>query len=198
MGPLEAMTTRERSLFNLERALIARSFPGLTPRLVRLAEAADYDALARDPRLVFSAAQADAAGAELVPLMTHMLLHYEMKDAGQAHWYGHGPYFTRRATELGMFSDTLRHRCFSIDDWLDNPFLRSGRHAVNARVNDVVFGLARAYDEELNDFFVNERWLRGGHRLPESLLPFVKFYAEELTDLLAVGATVTQLTQRAR
>jgi len=85
-----------------------------------------------------------------------------------------------------------------MSDWLDNPFLRSGRHAVNARVNDVVFALARAYPEELNDFFLNERWLKGGHKFPDSLLAFVKFYAEELTDLLAVGATVAQLTARAR
>lgn len=192
MSPLEPMTREERSLYNLERTLIHRHFPGLSARQVRLVEAPDFDGRAAEPRLEL--AQAAAEQQDAAALLTHILIHYELKDGGHPHWYGHGPLFARRAAELGVYSEAVRRRCFSMGDWLENPFLRSGPHAVHARVIDVVFALAGAYEEELRDFFLNERWLRGGHRLPESLLPFVKFYADELTDLLAVRMSVVQLT----
>lgn len=191
MSPIEPMTREERTLYNLERTLIHRHFPGLAARQIRLVDAADFDGRAVEPRMELSRA---AVEQDTAALMTHLLIHYELKDAGDPHWYGHGPRFARRAAELGVYSESVRRRCFSMQDWLDNPFLRSGRHAVHARVIDVVFALADAYGEELSDFFVNERWLRGGHRLPESLLPFVKFYSEEITDLLAVRMSVAQLT----
>ncbi len=196
MRNLEAMTRQERSLYHLQRTLIERHFRGLAPRQVQIVDALDFDARAKEPRLQLSRQQADSSGLNAVAVLTHLLIHYEMKDAGQAHWRGHGPYFTRRATDLGVYSDAVMRRCFSIADWLDDPALRSGPHAVNARVIDVVFGLASAYREELVDFFANERWVKGGHRIPESLLPFVKFYSEEITDLLAVGLSVATLTPR--
>jgi len=37
------MTREERTLYNLERTLIHRHFPGLAPRQVRLIDVADYD-----------------------------------------------------------------------------------------------------------------------------------------------------------
>lgn len=196
MSDVPSMNRVERTLYNLERTLIERRFRGLVPRAVSVVDTADFDGRAREPRLQLSAGRAAAGGQPLADMLTHLLIHYEMKDAGNVHWAGHGPAFTRRAAELGVFSDTLRSRCFALEDWLENPFLRSGRHAVHARTGDVVFGLARYYSEELHDFFLNERWLKGGHRFPDSLLPFVKFYSEELTDLLAVRATVARLTPR--
>lgn len=194
----EPMTREERTLYNLQRTLIERSFPGLSARRVSLVDAADFDARAREPRLEVSRRLVDAGAKERETLLSHALLHYEMKEAGQPHWYGHGPLFTRRAAELGIYADALAQRCFSIGDWLENPFLRSGPEAVNARVTDVVFGLAGAYHDELTDFFMNDRWMRGGHRFPDALLPFVKFYSEEITDLLAVGVCVEKLTAQVR
>ena len=192
MIPLEPMTREERTLYNLERTLIHRHFPGLAPRQARLTDAADFDGRAAEPRMLISRAAAESA--DVTALVAHLLVHYELKDAGETHWYGHGPRFARRAAELGVYSDAVRRRCFSMEDWLGNPFLRSGPHAVHARVIDVVFAMAGAYEEELRDFFLNERWLRGGHRFPDSLLPFVKFYSEELSDLVAVRMTVARLT----
>ena len=191
------MTPQERSLHNLQRTLIARSFPGLTPREVRFVDAVDFDGRAREPRLELAARLAGAAegNAALAPLMTHLLIHYEMKDLGQAHWRGHGPFFTRRAVELGVLSDTAMSRCCSLDDWLNDPALRSGRHAVHTRSIDVIFGLLRCYRDELHDFFLNERWLKGGGHVPDNLLPWVKFYSEEITDLLAVDSWVVALTR---
>lgn len=198
MRRYEPMSREERSLYHLERTLIERHFPGLAPREIVVVDTPDFDGRAKEPRLELSRPMAGAPAADRAALVTHLLIHYEMKDSGQPHWSGHGPYFVRRAADLGVYADALARRCFSIEDWLDNPFLRAGKHAVNARVMDVVFGLAGAYREELTDFFMNERWLRGGHRLPESLLPFVKFYSDELTDLLAVGVCVEKLTADAR
>lgn len=186
----------ERSLLNLERTLIQRHFPGLQAREIAIVDAIDFDVRARDPRLFVSRAAAGSKPETIASLLTHALLHYEMKDSGHVHWYGHGPFFRRRANDLGVYSDTIGHRCFSMADWLDNPFLRSGQHAVDARAIDVIFALSRTYREELMDFFMNERWLKGGAKLPESLLPFVKFYSEELTDLLAVGMSVKSLTPK--
>lgn len=197
MAPLEPMTRAERSLYNLQRTLVERDFAGLSPRPVSLVDAPDFDARPRDPRLQLSRRVLDAAPAERASLLAHALLHYELKDAGEPHWRGHGPRFAQKAARLGIYSAAVVQRCFSIEDWLDEPSLRSGKHAVNARVIDVVFGLVRAYREELDDFFLNERWLRGGHRFPDSLLPFVKFYSEEITDLLAVGVCVKKLTSPA-
>lgn len=196
MRDFAPMTQRERTLYHLERTLIHRNFPGLTAREVAVVDAVDFDGRPKEPRLQLSRAAAEGSSADASALMTHLLIHYEMKDSGQPQWRGHGPYFARRALELGVCSDAVGRRCFSIADWLDDPSLRSGRHAVHARGIDVVFGLARAYRDELTDFFMNERWLRGGHRLPENLLPFVKFYSEEITDLLAVGVTVRRLTEQ--
>lgn len=192
----EPMTREERSVYNLQRTLIERHFPGLSPRQTSIVDAVDFDGRACEPRLQLSRRLAEGPAAERTVLLTHLLIHYEMKDLGQPYWSGHGPYFARRATDLGVYSDAVARRCFSIGDWLGNPFMRSGPHAGHARVIDVVFGLVGAYREELTDFFMNERWLRGGHRFPESLLPFVKFYAEELTDLLAVGVCVDHLTAK--
>ena len=152
---------------------------------------ADFAGRAVEPRMELSRA---AVEQDAAALMTHLLVHYELKDAGDPHWYGHGPRFARRAAELGVYSEAVRRPCITMQDRLENPYLRSGRHAVHARVIDVVFALADAYEEELRDFFVNARWLRGGHRVPDSLLPFVKFYSEEITDLLAVRMSVAQLT----
>lgn len=195
---IEPMTRDERSVYNLERTLIERDFAGLSPRPVALEDALDFDFRPREPRLRLSRRVADAPAAERASLLSHALIHYELKDAGEPGWRGHGPAFARRAAALGIYSAAIVQRCFSIEDWLQEPSMRSGPHAVNARVIDVVFGLVRAYREELDDFFLNERWLRGGHRFPDSLLPFVKFYAEELTDLLAVGVCVDKLTPGGR
>jgi hypothetical protein len=186
------MTREERSVYNLETTLISRHRFAVAPREVSLVDAVDFDGRAAEPRLTL--ARRVAGGPQAAALMTHLLIHYEMKDSCQPYWRGHGAYFVRRATELGVYSDAVSSRCFSIGDWLEEPYLRSGPHGVNARAIDVVFGLAGAYRAELMDFFSNERWLKGGHRLPDNLLPFVKFYAEELTDLLAVGLTVEKLT----
>lgn len=186
-------TAQERSLYNLERTLIHRHFPGLAARQVKIVEAVDFDGRAKEPRLEVSV-RLLGGGPRLKALLTHLLIHYEMKDSGQPHWAGHGPYFARRASELGVYSDTALRRCFSIEEWLDHPLMRSGPHAVCPRAVDVIYGLARCYREELNDFFLNERWTKGGGRVPESLLPWVKFYSEELTDLLAVGVCVAALT----
>jgi hypothetical protein len=188
------MSREERSLYNLERTLIERHFTGLSPRAVSLVEAADFDARPRDPRMVVSRRALALPPEERAALLTHALVHYELKDAGEAQWRGHGPRFARKAARLGVYSAAVAQRCFSITEWLDEPSLRSGPHAVQARVIDVVFGLVDSYREELDDFFINERWLRGGHRFPDSLLPFVKFYSEEITDLLAVGVCVEKLT----
>lgn len=194
MAPMEPMTRDERSLYNLERTLIERDFAGLSPRAVSLGDAIDFDARPRDPRLQASLRIMGAPAAERASLLQHALIHYELKDNGEPLWRGHGPRFVQRAIQLGIYSAAVVQRCFSIEDWLDEPALRSGEHAVNARVIDVVFGLVRNYHDELNDFFINERWLRGGHRFPDNLLPFVKFYSEEITDLLAVGVCVRKLT----
>jgi hypothetical protein len=199
MKRFEPMTREERSLYNHERALIGRRFPGLAAREIQLDDgAADFDGRAREPRLILARRVLDLAVQERESLLTHLLIHYELKDAGRLHWRGHGPEFVKRARALGVYGEAVTQRCFSIEDWLEDPTLRSGPHAVNARVIDVVFGLAAAYEEELNDFFMNERWLRGGHRFPDGLLPFVKFYSEELTDLLAVTSTVSKLTTKQR
>jgi hypothetical protein len=198
MRRYEPMTREERSLYNQLRTLVERSSPGLAAREVELVDAADFDARAKEPRLQLARRAAHAPAAEREALLTHALLHYEGKDAGRPHWRGHGPEFTRRAAQLGVLGQVVGQRCFSIADWLDDPCLRSGQHAVNARVVDVVFGLTAAYRAELSDFFMNDRWLRGGHRFPDSLLPFVKFYSEEITDLLAVGVCVDALTAAAQ
>ena len=173
----------ERSLTNLERTIIHRHFKGLSPRQVRLVDAVDFDARAREPELELNAALArEPRAAEAA--IKHALLHYEFKDGGWLHWYGHGRWFQQRAEEVELSLDGLSARCVSVDDWLNNPHLRSGPDAVSPRGADLIFGLARVYGPALERMFLAGG--RAGEDLPRWLLPWVDSYAGHLADLLSV------------
>lgn len=187
------MNREERSLYNLERTIIHRHFKGMSPRAIRLVDAVDFDARAREPELELNAAMAgEPAVAE--GAITHALLHYEFKDSGWLHWYGHGRWFQQRAERLGLSLEGLSCRCVSIDDWLNNPHLRTGSDSVSPRGVDLIFGLARAYGPALERMFLAGG--RAGEGLPGWLLPWVDSYAGHLADLLSVADESARLCPR--
>lgn len=120
------MNSREQRIYKLELKLINKYFKGLKPRPVKLARALELGAEgeAGEPNLVIR--DRKRPHMELEALLTHELIHYELKDRGNV-YHGHGAAFLKRAQELGIVTSYVLQRCFSPEEYEHIPTVRKTR-----------------------------------------------------------------------
>jgi len=79
------------------------------------------DGEAGEPHLLLK--ERKRARRELVALLKHELIHYELKDQGDV-YHGHGAAFLKRARQLGIVNSYVLQRCFSSEEYEHTPTIR--------------------------------------------------------------------------
>ena len=177
------MNGKAKTLYNIQRILLKRHFGDLPPRPVAFVDSPDFDGrvgarLELRPGLGEKPFQCES-------LLMHLLIHCELAEGGHLQWRGHGPFFRRRCQELGL-GDPDAVRCYAIEDWINEPHLREGPHALKPRVIDIVFGLVRGYRRELVELFGADKFELEASQLPVTLRPWVNRYAAQIANLISM------------
>ena len=120
------MNPKERKVYELEKKIIRKFFPGLRPRPVKLMPHKTFDAFAtaNEPSLQIADYFADPGFEDdLENILKHELIHYELKDGGK-HYHGHGKAFLRRAKQLGIVDEYVIDTCGSFEEVDHRPHRR--------------------------------------------------------------------------
>lgn len=112
------MEITEEFLTKITARIIAKHFPGLKSRGVRIDNTIQEFARADEPNMIFNA-RLHKSIKEVEATITHELIHYELGDSGK--YSGHGRDFKKRARRLGILGSIELSQCFSLEEETSKP-----------------------------------------------------------------------------